>query len=121
MGPGNYGASIPLGSVAGALRGAQGESSAQLKSGVERESGAVGREMSRLSDAVSRLEAVLADHVNRIAPVILNVPQPPNGGAGEASAPDANVCNVAEGVRIARKRVDEITAAVMHVTSRIDL
>lgn len=87
----------------------------------QREQGSVERELGRLSEAVMMLEQAVSAHVSRIAPVILNVPQTPNGNAGKAEPPDPVVCNVAEGTRTLRRRIEEITGALALVTSRVDL
>ena len=83
-------------------------------------SGAVERELGRLNEAIVSLENHLTEHVTRLQPVVLMVPNG-SGGAAQASAPDAPVCDVAQAIRAARRRVEELTAQMAFVTSKIDL
>lgn len=83
------------------------------------ESGSVDRELSKLQEALGSLEHALTIHVNRIQPVMLT--SPGTGQGAHPSAPDAAVCDVASSVRDSRRRLEDLTAALAMVTSRVDL
>lgn len=89
-----------------------------MKTAIERERGSVEVEFERLSAAVDSLERTVADHGNRIAAVVLSVP---GTGKESANAPDTHVCDLAEGIRTQRRRVESITEALAFLTSRVDL
>lgn len=89
------------------------------KSTAEQESGSVDREINELAEAISSSEYAINRLVERIRPVLLI--HPPSGEAGQTSAPDAQVCDVASQIRATRRCLEEMTEHVRYITERIDL
>lgn len=89
------------------------------KSAADREIGSVDREIGELAEAISSSEHTIKRLVERIRPVLLI--QPPSAGAGQTSAPDAQVCDVASQIRTMRRSLEEMTEQVRYITERIDL
>lgn len=91
----------------------------QEKIVAQQEVGSVHRELGKLEESVVTLSHVIDAHIMRIEAVVLDQPGTSQGNG--PMAPDANVCGVAGGVRMLRRRIEEATATLARITERVDI